>query len=227
MPLSNSMVDGKALVVFDLDGTLLRGPSICEVLAESLGRLERMRQLERFAGEQELRAAREEMARWYRPVGLARLREFLEGARLAPGAKQGLALLRAHGVAVGIASITWSFAVEHFARLLGVEHWQGTVLEESGEIRHTWPEDKAPWVRELAQRLEVPWERTAAVGDSAGDLEMLRAVGVPVFVGREVPAVQPGWLHYPAADIEALAKHLVAVLKTGGRDERYSTGSRL
>jgi len=53
----------KALVVFDLDGTLLRGPTVCEVLAESLGRLERMRQLERFAGDQELRAAREEMAR--------------------------------------------------------------------------------------------------------------------------------------------------------------------
>src|SRR5713101_3512120 len=178
------------LAVFDLDGTLLRGPTVCEVLAESLGRLERMRQLERCAGEKELRAAREEMSGWYLSVGLARLREFLEGARFAPGAQNGLALLRAYGVAVGIASITWSFAVEHFSRLLGVEHWQGTVLEESGEIRHVWPEDKASWVRGLAQRLGVPWERTAAVGDSAGDQQMLGAVAFPVFVGRELPSVQ-------------------------------------
>jgi phosphoserine phosphatase len=214
-----------ALVVFDLDGTLLRGPTVCEVLAEALGRLERMRQLERFASDQDLRTAREEMARWYLPVGLTRVRDSLEGARLAPGTKNGLGLLRAHGVAVGIASITWSFAVEHFARLLDVEHWQGTVLEESGEIRHVWPEDKAPWVRGLAQRLGVPWERTAAVGDSAGDQQMLGAVAFPVFVGRELPSVQPGWLHYPAADIEAVARHLVAVWKPSSNNPLRPTTS--
>ena len=215
----------KALVVFDLDGTLLRGPTVCEVLAKSLGRLERMRQLERFASDPELRIAREEMAGWYLPVGFARLRDSLKGARLAPGTQKGLAMLRSHGVAVDIASITWSFAVEHFARLLGVEHWQGTVLEESGEIRHIWPEDKAPWARELAQRLEVPLEKTAAVGDSAGDLEMLRAVGLPVFVGHELPAAQHGWLHYPAADIEAVARHLVAVWKLSPNNPLQPTAS--
>jgi phosphoserine phosphatase len=195
------------------------------VLAEALGRLERMRQLERFASDQDLRTAREEMARWYLPVGLARVRDSLEGARLAPGTKDGLGLLRAHGVAVGIASITWSFAVEHFARLLDVEHWQGTVLEESGEIRHVWPEDKGSWVRGLAQRLGVPWERTAAVGDSAGDQQMLGAVAFPVFVGRELPSLQPGWLHYPAADIEAVARHLVAVWKLSPNNPLQPTAS--
>ena len=172
-----------------------------------------MRQLERFVGNQELRVAREEMAGWCLSVGLARLQGSLQDVRLAPGTKNGLALLRAHGVAVGIASITWSFAVEHFARWLGVEHWQGTVLEESGEIRHVWPEDKAPWVRRLAERLEVPPRRTAAVGDSAGDLPMLHAVDVPVFVGRELPSAQMGWLHHPAGDIEAVLRHLVALWK--------------
>jgi hypothetical protein len=34
------------LTVFDLDGTLLRGPTVCEVLAQTLGRLNQMRQLE-------------------------------------------------------------------------------------------------------------------------------------------------------------------------------------
>ena len=34
------------LAVFDLDGTLLRGPTVCEVLAQTLGRLDQMRQLE-------------------------------------------------------------------------------------------------------------------------------------------------------------------------------------
>jgi phosphoserine phosphatase len=200
-----------ALVVFDLDGTLLRGPTVCELLAEPLGRLERMKQLERFTNVEELRAAREEMAGWYRSVGVGPLRASLEAARLAPGAQIGLAFLRAHRVAVGIASITWSFAVEHFARHLGIDYWQGTVLKESGEIHHIWPVDKASWVRELSQRLEVPTERTAAVGDSAGDFDMLRVVDVQVFVGRELPDAQQGWLHYPEADIEAVARQLVAM----------------
>jgi len=199
-----------ALVVFDLDGTLLRGHTVCEILAASLGRLERMQQLERFATKDDLRAGREEMAAWYRSVGIARLRDALGNACLAPGASEGLSLLRSHGVAVGIASITWSFAVAHFARLLGAEHWHGTGIEESGEIRHVWPEDKASWVQALASRLEVPLERTAAVGDSPGDTEMLHAVGMPVFVGRELPPAHSGWLHYPSGDIAAIARHVVS-----------------
>jgi len=199
----------KALVVFDLDGTLLRGPTVCELLAQSLGRLERMRNLERFVDNEELRAAREEMAGWYLPVGRATLLRSLHDAQLAPGVENGVALLRAHGVEVGIASITWAFAVEYFARRLGVTHWQGTELKASGEIHHVWPEDKAHWVRALAARLRMPSARTAAVGDSGGDLEMLGAVGVPVFVGRELPLAHGGWFHLPEADIEAVARHLV------------------
>jgi len=48
-----------ALAVFDLDGTLLRGRTVCELLAEPLGRLDRMQQLERFSTEADLAAARE------------------------------------------------------------------------------------------------------------------------------------------------------------------------
>lgn len=46
------------LAVFDLDGTLLRGPTVCEILAEALGRPERMREREKVASESALKAAR-------------------------------------------------------------------------------------------------------------------------------------------------------------------------
>ena len=52
------------IVAFDLDGTLLRGPTVCEVLAESLGRLQEMRRFESFTQESDIVAARQEMARW-------------------------------------------------------------------------------------------------------------------------------------------------------------------
>jgi len=95
--------------------------------------------------------------------------------------------------------------------VLGVEHWLGTELQQSGGIVHVWPEDKARWVKELAYRLDVPMARTAAVGDSAGDVEMLSVVGQPIFVGRTLPAAQRGWLHRPEESIEWVAKHLLQV----------------
>ncbi len=53
------------LVAFDLDGTLLRGSTVCELIAEPLGRSAKMRRFEALAPEFAIVAAREEMARWY------------------------------------------------------------------------------------------------------------------------------------------------------------------
>ncbi len=53
---------GIRLVAFDLDGTLLRGDTVCEVLARRLGRLDRMRELEATATDLEAQLlARAEM----------------------------------------------------------------------------------------------------------------------------------------------------------------------
>jgi HAD superfamily phosphoserine phosphatase-like hydrolase len=205
----NSITQPRALVVFDLDGTLLRGPTVCEVLAQSLGRLPRMQEIERLKHRDDISAAREEMASWYRDVPRATLLESLTHAHQAPGLTEGISLLRTHGVEIGIASITWDFGVAHFARIFGVEHCIGTGLRESTVIDHVWSEHKAQWVVELAARLKVPLERTAAVGDSAGDYDMLAVVGTPIFVGTEPPPSQANWRHMPAANIEHIALHVI------------------
>ena len=202
----------RALIVFDLDGTLLRGPTVCEVLAQSLGRLPRMQEIERLKDRLQIAAAREEMAGWYRNVAPAALIASLRTVELAPGLATGISLLRAHGFAIGIASITWRFAAEHFAGEWGVEHCLATTLQASGAIDHVWPEDKALWARDLSARLSIPLERTVAVGDSGGDYEMLRAVGTSIFVGSESPPVQQDWLHWPAANIEHLAHHVIGTV---------------
>jgi HAD superfamily phosphoserine phosphatase-like hydrolase len=203
------------LAVFDLDGTLLRGPTVCEVLAESLGRLERMRQLEAFASEAELKSGREEMATWYRGIPSEQLTVALEGATLAPGAVEGIELLRERGVAVAIASITWRFAVEWFARRLAVEHCLGTGLSPTGRIEHVWPRDKARWAKNLADRLGVPPACIAAVGDSAGDAEILLQVAHPVFVGARVPSSLKDVTHLPNVDVMAVAQWILGKLVPG------------
>jgi phosphoserine phosphatase len=87
-----------------------------------------------------------------------------------------------------------------------------TTLEDFGRIDHVWPEHKAQWLLELSARLGIPRARTAAVGDSAGDHEMLRVAGTSIFVGTELPPQQQGWIHWPAADIAHIARHLIDAL---------------
>lgn len=198
----------RGLAVFDLDGTLLRGPTVCEVLAAPLGRLPRMREIETLRARAEIEAARAEMAGWYVGTPVSALLDSLASVQLAPGAASGVALLRAHGVAVGVASITWSFAVDHLARQLGIEHTLGTVLQPSGRIEHVWAEHKAEWVLSLAVRLGVDPEHIAAVGDSAGDHPMLGVARRAVFVGAQAPPERE-WLHRPAANLEDVARHLI------------------
>ena len=203
------MASLQGLVVFDLDGTLLRGLTVCEVLAAPLGRIEEMRRFEALTAQTEIAAARSEMARWYGDTLREDLIESLSAVQWAPGAAEGIDRLREAGVHVGIASITWDFAVSWFADKLGVKHFLGTGLEQDGRIRHVWPEDKARWVESLALQLQVPHERIAAVGDSTGDTAMLKAAALPLFVGMHPP---PGssFVLRPEANILALAQEILS-----------------
>ena len=172
----------RGVVAFDLDGTLLRGPTVCELLAEPLGRLAEMRRFEALSSECDIAAAREEMASWYEGRSVDELCAPLAAAPWAPGAREGVALLQANGVEVVIASITWSFAVERLAERLGVARVLGTRLEPGGGVRHVWPRDKGRWLEGLLAELRVPSARAAAVGDSSSDTDLLSAAALRFFV---------------------------------------------
>jgi HAD superfamily phosphoserine phosphatase-like hydrolase len=199
------------LVAFDLDGTLLRGPTACEVLAARLGRLTRMRQFETLTRAHDIVVAREEMVGWFKGLAASELAGLLGDATLAPNAREAVDLLRNSGFAVAIVSITWDFAVARFARGLGVPHYSGTELLPDGRITHEWPEDKPRRVRGLANALGIPAERTAAVGDSAGDVFMLQSVGHPFFVGQRLPdrLELDRVTHLPDADMLTVARLII------------------
>lgn len=197
------------LVAFDLDGTLLRGPTVCEVLATPVGRVRETREFEAASTQLEVAAGRVAMARWYREVPMPTLLSSLESARWAPGVAPGVELLRRNGIEVAIASITWRFAVRWFAEQLGVQWYLGTDLLEDGAVAHVWPEDKGRWLRTVASELLVPAERVAAVGDSRGDVDLLRAASLRVFVGLALPTELANVQHYPHESIEVVAKRIV------------------
>jgi phosphoserine phosphatase len=212
--LADAGVRPIGLVVFDLDGTLLRGPTVCEVLAEPLRRLDEARQFERASTQDDIAVGRAAMAGWYRGVPMSALLSSLESAEWAPGAAEGIATLRRHRIEVAIASITWRFAVGWFAQRLGVRWHLGTDLMESGDIAHVWPADKGPWLRGLATALNVPADRVAAVGDSRGDIDLLRAASLRVFVGVTVPADLENVEHFPQANMGDVATRIVEAWTT-------------
>ncbi len=167
-----------------------------------------MREFERCVTREEIAAARIEMRDWYSRYTESELCASLAAAAEAPGLTVGLERLRAAGVQIAIASITWSFAVEWFARRLGAQFHLGTELRPGGAVVHVWPEDKAAWLSDLAARLGIPRAETAAVGDTTSDLPMLLAAGRAYYVGIDEPPA-PGIRHFPSGDIDQIARELL------------------
>ncbi len=66
------------------------------------------------------------------------------------------------------------------------------------------------WLRSLADTLGTPMYDVAAVGDFSGDLDTLRSVGHPYWVGSHLPAGLTA-AHHPYGDIERIAQDIVAV----------------
>ena len=202
-------MEATSLVVFDFDGTLSRGSTICEVLAESLSKLPRMKEIELLKTKEELTAAREEMAPWWDSMSEEDIAKSLQGVKLAPGRKEAFSLFREHGVVIAIASITCRFAIEHFAKAWEIEHYIGTGISEAGEIEHVWAEQKAEFLQCLSSELGLPQSRIAAIGDSSGDFDMLNVAGEPIFVGANTAQCAGSWKHMPNANISEIAEYLI------------------
>jgi phosphoserine phosphatase len=162
------------------------------------------------SGIDEVKAAREEVAGWYEDSTLPELHSSLASMQLAPGVHEGRSLLKRHGFNIAIISITWEFAVEWFAHQFGAGYFIGTRLSLDGDITGFCPSDKPVWLKSLADRLGTPMHDVAAVGDSSGDLDILRAVGHPYWVGSHLPAGFTA-AHHPDGDIERIAQDIVPV----------------
>jgi phosphoglycolate phosphatase-like HAD superfamily hydrolase len=171
------------------------------------------------------------MAEWCQGRSRQQLCACLDQVTLAAGAHEGFALLRQHRVQTAIVSITWSFAVEWFARRLGADFAAGTALAPDGQIRHVWADDKAARVADLARRLGIALGEVAAVGDSEGDLPMLAIVGLPIFVGRSLPAGTGHAVHQPDGDIAEIAQRITGLSDPSvqiltNESGRWASGSR-
>ncbi len=72
------------LVAFDLDGTLLRGDTVCLGIAKELGHYGRMLEMEGASDSGLIESHRKEMASWYLQSGRARVDLGLKNVTLRP-----------------------------------------------------------------------------------------------------------------------------------------------
>lgn len=204
--------DGRIrLVAFDLDGTLLRGDSVCMAIARGIGHLERMQEMERGHELANTLSDAAEMASWYMPHGRDRIESELSRLTPAPGADEGCRLLRDAGVDFVILSVTWKFAVQHFVERFGASDYAATPLDwTTGEFDDFGPENKGPWLRAKTASLGLKPDQVAAVGDSPNDYGMFEVAGTSFCVG-DTCAEFDSVIRRPNANIFDVAQEILAL----------------
>lgn len=198
------------LVAFDVDGTLIRGETICECIARHLGKAEEMKVIEELSSVAEIAAARRQMLSWYLPHGKEVILNIIKSMKFAPGAKAAFLRLRQYGIRTALASITWKFAVKWLAAELGADYAIGTEWLDTDEVADFWPEDKPVWLAGLLSELGASPDQLVVVGDSTGDIPMLQLGRCGYFVGKTMPVALPHVLHWPQANILSLVEHILA-----------------
>ncbi len=204
--------DGRIrLVAFDLDGTLLRGDTVCTGIARGIGRLERMREMERGHELADGMSDVAEIASWYLPLGRQRIESELSRLTPAPDADEGCRRLRDAGVDLVIISVTWEFAVQHFAERFGASDYAATPLDwTTGKFDDFDAKHKGPWLEAKIASLGLNPDQVAAVGDSPNDFGMFQTAGTSFCVGvtcGEFDSVN----HRPNANILQIAEEILAL----------------
>ena len=174
-----------AVVEFDLDGTLLRGTSVSMCLAEAMGYGASLRNLEHryAAGAISNRDIAEHTASWFTGLDPAQVGDMLMSAPWIDGVDETVSALRADGVHVLLATVTWKFAADEIARRFGFEAASGTVMEVTsglltGQVaRHFNEFDKCDFVRRWCEERATSLDAVVAVGDSLSDLPLFSVVG--------------------------------------------------
>ena len=108
-----------------------------------------------------------------------------------------------------IVSLPWSFGAEWYARLFGADAALGTAIRSDGSVAHVLPADKGVWFSQIADRMGIGRDQTAAVGDSRGDLDLFAAAGRSIYVGDQLPLGCTA-THQPDGDLSTIARALLA-----------------
>ena len=178
----------KGLLIADMDSTIVTGETLDE-LAAFAGLKEKIAAITRRSmnGEIDFAQALRERVGMLRGLPLDALEQTWARTRIAPGARELVATMRAHNATTALVSGGFTFFTGRVAVMLGFDHHRANLLLDDG-ARLTGGvgepildrDAKLATLRELAATRGLRLSATLAVGDGANDLAMILAAGLGV-----------------------------------------------
>jgi phosphoserine phosphatase len=176
------------VVVFDLDGTLLRGTTVSLLLAQWLGRADEVSELERAFRAHEISnsVVADTSAGWLAGKSVAEAWRVLEDGSWIDGMAETFQVLAGAQGSLLLGTITWSFAAEMLRERYGFAAASGTEMQApdgvlSGVVSGYFDEhDKLRFVEDWCAQNGYSMSQVAAIGDSRSDVPLFRRVGMSI-----------------------------------------------
>ncbi|HEY2633050.1 MAG TPA: HAD-IB family phosphatase [Solirubrobacteraceae bacterium] len=181
-------LDTYPVVVFDLDGTLLRDTTVSMLLAQWLGQAEEIAELEGAFHAHEIsnRVVADTSAGWLTGKRTTDVWAVLTDGNWIDGMAETFRTLTDAGVHLLLGTITWRFAAEMLLERHGFAAASGTEMEIadgvlSGNVARYFDEfDKARFVDHWCESNGYSMRQVAAIGDSRSDVPLFERVGMSI-----------------------------------------------
>ena len=185
----------KGLCVMDVDGTLIL-EEVIDFLGREVGREEEIAQLtsQAMRGELDFESSLRKRVSLLEGLPVSVFDTVFNSIHLSPNAQEFISILQKNGILVGLVSGGFTPIVERLAKSLGIAYFSANQLEVKdglltgklvGQIIS--PQVKKDTLEQWRKELQLPRERTVAIGDGANDLLMLKSAGLGIaFCAKEV-----------------------------------------
>ena len=185
----------KGLCVMDVDGTLIL-EEVIDLLGREAGCEEEISQItsQAMRGEIDFESSLRKRVSLLEGLPVSVFDKVFNTIHLTSNAQEFISILQNNGILVGLVSGGFTLIVERLAKSLGIAHCSANQLEVkdgllTGELvgQIISPEVKKETLEQWRKELQLPKERTIAIGDGANDLLMLKSAGLGIaFCAKEV-----------------------------------------
>ena len=185
----------KGLCVMDVDGTLIL-EEVIDLLGREVGYEEEIAQLtsQAMRGELDFESSLRKRVSLLEGLPVSVFEKVFNSIHLTPNAQEFVSILQKNGILVGLVSGGFTPIVERLAKSLGITYFSANQLEVKdglltgklvGQIIN--PKIKKDTLEQWRKELQLPRERTVAIGDGANDLLMLKSARLGIaFCAKEV-----------------------------------------
>ena len=189
------MTQVKGLCVMDVDGTLI-AEEVIDLLGREAGCEAEISEITNqvMRGNLDFERSLRERVALLKGLPISVLDTVFKSIHFSQNAQEFISILQRNGILVGLVSGGFSPIVERLAKYLGISYFSANQLEVKdgfltgklvGEI--VTAQVKQATLEKWRMELEIPRERTFAIGDGANDLLMLKSAGHAIaFCAKEV-----------------------------------------